>query len=303
MNCISKKFFTFFKTEYHLQSIFTLNEKCHLRRILYLALFANFANGILTYISPFVLFPALYFHLDPGYYLINEYVVQDAFSSRGVLIGIGVLVVRSIPFYLFVLVMCRCFCFIYLIEACRIYLYSYCLTLLRKLSRTKDFYFEYRSLRICHSMLCVYFNLFYLVFPTYCQVTIVGFLWLCIREVNLLPFVVWSFALIFAILLTVVVFATLSFSVGVHLLSDRCLQFWGRPFCLDNKNKNDGHHYRYRFHEPQSMYWKRVSKSQLPLRTMFGSYFVLDMDSIMKYLNLLLQNLANTNLVLHSQAM
>lgn len=273
-----------FSLEYPQQSYFTIKDRLHQTRILYITLFSNFINIILTIISPFVIFPVLFFHLDPSYFVVYEYLPTSL--ANKFIVTLCIVILRASLFYFFVLVMCRHFCFLYLIETCRINMYSHCLTLLHKITSANNFYAEYGHLHICHGILCSFFDQFYYIYPTYCQITIVGFLWLCIRAGHLLPFLIWTFAFIFALMLIVVVFFTMSFSVSVHLLSDKCIRHWQvwHPKSSISIVKN--------------AYWERVAKAQQPLRNMFGPYFVLDMASIMLYLNLLLQNLASSILLI-----
>lgn len=249
-----------------------------------LTLFVNFVNIILTSFIPFLLPPVMYFHLDPGYYIINNYIVKISFEEN-LTVFITILVIRLVLFYLYVLSLCRCFGFIYLLEASRLHMYSYCLTLLRKLRQVRDFYRTFQVLRICHHVLCLYCNKFYHIYPIFCQASIVGFLWFCIMLWSRLPIIILLCSLTFAINLTVVICFTMAFSCSIHYLSDDCLWYW-------------------RWHNKSDMivshggYWARKSRAQKPLRNRFGDYADLSIKAIMIYLNILLQNLANSILLI-----
>lgn len=234
----------------------------------------------------FILITAVFYGYDPGYFIGN----QIWYHFKGKLLAQESLVTRLIfqilrqsIVYFGLVLPANLHTFFIVLDMCRIEMYDFCMTYLLskhvKMIQANLWivsHKNYISIYLCHCILTEYFQLFYSSYMTFCQVGMVGYLWMSITYFGRVPWFLWTAFVVCALQVGCIALFYVGMSCSTHQLSHKFLEK-----CSKWRQQN------------MSRYQKLVWKSTRPLQIKFGRIFEINGETLFYSFQFAMNNLAS----------
>lgn len=239
--------------------------------------------------------PAVYFHLDPLYYIFQDIAaICYSTSSQQKLLPPSIaaqsvfallICIRFTLSFWFLFCTSRFYCFLYIFGLLQMQGYKLSLSFLAKLHMATSLFSELRKMRILHSCLYSFCNVLYCMIMLYGQLIIL-MIWTATRGWNHLPHLVILFLPIFASIIGGWTFSILTIIGNVHKASIEVVKKGRHNIPPKFRGKLLGY-----------QLLKRERLCQFPMAFKCGSLFVISKESGLVFLFKLLENVANSVII------